>query len=98
VKDAAVETTESAAEKVRETAGSLHKESVEAAEQNSLQSVEADDGAANKLAEDSPSHAAGSEEESFVVDDIPAFGELQELSSEVAEGHIVVAPGEIEFW
>jgi hypothetical protein len=97
VKDAAVETTESAAEKVRETAGSLHEESVEAAEQNSLQSVEADDGAANKLAEDSPSHAAGSEEESSVVDDIPAVGELQELSSEVAEGHIVAAPGEIEF-
>jgi hypothetical protein len=75
VKDAAAETTESAAEKVRKTAGSLHEESVEAAEQGSFQSAEADDGAAEKLAEGSPSHAAGLEEESSVVDDIPAVVE-----------------------
>jgi translation initiation factor 4G len=72
----------------------VHEESVEAAEQGSLQSAEADDGAADKLAEDSPSHAAGSEEESSVVDDIPAVAESQELSSEVAEGHMAAAGGE----
>jgi hypothetical protein len=72
----------------------VHEESVEAAEQGSLQSAEADDGSADKLAEDSPSHAAGSEEESSVVDDIPDVAESQELSSEVAEGHMAAAGGE----
>ena len=72
----------------------VHVESVEAAEQGSLQSAEVDDGAADKLAEDSPSHAAGSEEESSVVDHIPAIAELQELSSEVAEEHMAAAGGE----
>jgi hypothetical protein len=72
----------------------VHEESIEVAEQGSLQSAEADDGAADKLAEDSPSHAAGSEEESSVVDDIPDVAESQELSSEVAEGHMAAAGGE----
>ena len=72
----------------------VHEESVEAAKQGSLQSAEADNGVANKFTEDSPSHAACLEKESSVVDDIPAVAELQELSGEVAKGHMAAAGGE----